>query len=35
MYVSNVGVISTATAASPLYNPGDGASVYAGIQARF
>ena len=35
MYVSNVGVTSTATAASPLYNPGDGASVYAGIQARF
>lgn len=35
MYVSNVGVINTATAASPLYNPGDGASVYAGIQARF
>lgn len=35
MYVSNVGVINTATAASQLYNPGDGASVYAGIQARF
>jgi iron complex outermembrane receptor protein len=35
MYVSNVGVINTATATSPLYNPGDGASVYAGIQARF
>ncbi len=35
MYVSNVGVTSTATPASQLYNPGDGASVYAGIQARF
>jgi len=35
MYVSNVGVISTAVAASQLYNPGDGAAVYAGIQARF
>lgn len=35
MYVSNVGVINTATAASPLYNPGDGASIFAGIQARF
>ena len=35
MYVSNVGVTSTATATSQLYNPGDGASVYAGIQARF
>lgn len=35
MYVSNVGVIDTATAASPLYNPGDGISVYAGIQAKF
>ena len=35
MYVSNVGVTSTATPTSQLYNPGDGASVYAGIQARF
>ncbi len=35
MYVSNVGVTSTANATSQLYNPGDGASVYAGIQARF
>lgn len=35
MYVSNVGVINTATAASQLYNPGDGASIFAGIQARF
>lgn len=35
MYMSNVGVINTATAASQLYNPGDGAAVYAGIQARF
>lgn len=35
MYVSNVGVTSTANATSQLYNPGDGASIYAGIQARF
>ena len=35
MYVSNVGVINTATAASPLYNPGDGISIYAGVQAKF
>ncbi len=35
MYVSNVGVISTATAASQLYNPGDGIAVYAGVQAKF
>ena len=35
MYVSNVGVTSTANPTSQLYNPGDGASVYAGIQARF
>lgn len=35
MYVSNVGVTNTASAASQLYNPGSGASVYAGIQARF
>lgn len=35
MYVSNVGVINTALPTSQLYNPGEGASVYAGIQARF
>jgi iron complex outermembrane receptor protein len=35
MYVSNVGVISTATAASQLYNPGDGIAIYAGVQAKF
>ena len=35
MYMSNVNVINTAIAASPLYNPGDGAAVYGGIQARF
>ncbi len=35
MYVSNVGVINNALATSQLYNPGDGVSVFAGIQARF
>ena len=35
MYMSNVSVIGNATAASQLYNPGNGASVFAGIQARF
>jgi iron complex outermembrane receptor protein len=35
MYVSNVGVINAATAASQLYNPGDGIAIYAGVQARF
>lgn len=35
MFVSNVGVINAATAASQLYNPGDGAAIYAGVQARF
>lgn len=35
MYVSNTGVVTNALATSQLYNPGDGASVFAGIQARF
>ena len=35
MYVSNVGVINAASAASQLYNPGDGVAVYAGVQAKF
>lgn len=35
MYVSNVGVITAATAASQLYNPGDGIAIYAGLQAKF
>lgn len=35
MYVSNVGVISTATAASQLYNPGNGIGIYAGMQVKF
>jgi iron complex outermembrane receptor protein len=34
-YVSNTNAISLATAASQLYNPGDGLAVYAGVQARF
>ena len=35
MYMSNVSVIGNATPGSQLYNPGNGASVFAGIQARF
>jgi iron complex outermembrane receptor protein len=35
MYVSNANVTSTALTTSQLYNPGDGASIFAGIQARF
>ena len=35
MYMSNVNVIGNATAGSPLYKPGNGASIFAGIQARF
>ena len=35
MYMSNTNVINAANAASQLYNPGDGISVFAGIQARF
>ena len=35
MYMSNVNVIGNATATSQLYNPGNGASIFAGVQARF
>jgi iron complex outermembrane receptor protein len=34
-YISNVGVAATATAASALFNPGDGRAVYAGMEWRW
>ena len=35
MDMSNVSVVANATATSQLYDPGNGASVFAGVQARF
>lgn len=34
-YISNTGVAATATAASALFNPGDGRAVYAGLEYRW
>lgn len=34
-YISNTGVAATATAASALFNPGDGRAVYAGVEYRW
>lgn len=34
-YISNTSVAATATAASALFNPGDGRAVYAGVEYRW